>query len=133
MPMDEATSLPNSLGVTDEMMACPLPRLPFVDPDNIPAELKDELTPLYEWSTRMWGTRPAFFAASGECSSHHGSVDVPRPKAPHESIENGIRLYSPHGACHRQNGYIDRMQQLNWAQCGARSSSGSYPGADKSA
>ncbi len=65
MSMDEATSLPDSLGVTDEMMACPLPRLPFVVPDAIPAELKDELVPLYEWSMQMWGAVPRFLQLLG--------------------------------------------------------------------
>lgn len=65
MSVDEATSLPDSLGVTEEMMACPLPRLPFVEPDDIPEELKEELTPLYDWSKRMWGTVPRFLQLLG--------------------------------------------------------------------
>ncbi len=65
MPMDETTSLPNSLGVTDEMMACPTPRLPFVNPDNIPSELEEELAPLFAWSKRMWGTVPRFLQLLG--------------------------------------------------------------------
>ena len=65
MSVDEATSLPDSLGVTEEMMACPLPRLPFVGPDNIPDELKDELTPLFDWSKQMWGTVPRFLQLLG--------------------------------------------------------------------
>ncbi len=65
MPVDEATSLPDSLGVTDEMMACPLPRLPFVAPEAVPDELKEELDPLYAWAKRMWGTVPRFLQLLG--------------------------------------------------------------------
>ena len=30
MAIDESTSLPSSMGVTHEMMACPMPRVPFL-------------------------------------------------------------------------------------------------------
>lgn len=60
MPVDKSTSLPSEMGVTEEMMACPVPRVPFVAPDRIPEDLKGDLVPLYDWSKRMWGTVPRY-------------------------------------------------------------------------
>ena len=34
MPINEATGLAQDMGVTEEMMACPLPRVPLIDPDE---------------------------------------------------------------------------------------------------
>ena len=39
MPINEATGLSQDMGVTEEMMACPLPRVPLIDPENIPEHL----------------------------------------------------------------------------------------------
>lgn len=60
MAIDETTSLSPDMGVTEEMMACPMPRVPLIDPENIPNDLKEELEPLYEWSRKMWGTVPRY-------------------------------------------------------------------------
>lgn len=65
MSMDEKTSLTPEMGVTEEMMRHPDPRIPFVSPDNIPEELKEELEPLYKWSQEMWGTVPRFLQLLG--------------------------------------------------------------------
>ena len=48
MTINSSSNLPDVLGITDEMMACPLPRIPFVSPDNIPKDLEEELNPLYQ-------------------------------------------------------------------------------------
>lgn len=42
--------------VTGEMMACPLPRVPFVAPGSEP----DHVTPIYEENRRIWGTVPRY-------------------------------------------------------------------------
>ena len=34
MPINEATGLAQDMGVTEEMMACPLPRVPLIDPET---------------------------------------------------------------------------------------------------
>ena len=47
MSINSSSNLPEDLGITDEMMACPLPRIPFVPPENIPKDLEEELSPLY--------------------------------------------------------------------------------------
>lgn len=65
MSIDENTGLAAGMGVTEEMMACPLPRLPLIDPENIPQALKEELEPAYEWSARMWGTVPRYLRLLG--------------------------------------------------------------------
>ena len=43
MSINSSSNLPEDLGITDEMMACPLPRIPFVPPENIPKDLEEEL------------------------------------------------------------------------------------------
>lgn len=60
MPFDEKIGLTKEMGITDEMMACPLPRIPFVTPDAIPEADREALQPLYDWSQNMWGTVPRF-------------------------------------------------------------------------
>lgn len=60
MVVDENTGLTPEMGVTEEMMACPLPRVPFIAPDRVPENLREELDPLYEKSVRMWGTVPRY-------------------------------------------------------------------------
>lgn len=61
MSVDHNTGLSADMGITDEMMAHPDPRVPLIDPENIPAELQAELAPAFEWSKQMWGTVPRFF------------------------------------------------------------------------
>jgi hypothetical protein len=65
MTIDGTTSLSPKMGITEEMMAHPTPRVPLIDPENIPDDLKAELEPLYEWSTQMWGTVPRYLRMLG--------------------------------------------------------------------
>jgi hypothetical protein len=60
MSVNEATGLQPEMGVTEEMMAAPEPRVPFIAPENIPEGLRADLEPLYAWSGRMWGTVPRY-------------------------------------------------------------------------
>ena len=60
MSINSSSNLPEDLGITDEMMACPLPRIPFVPPENIPKDLEEVLSPVYNWSMELWGTVPRF-------------------------------------------------------------------------
>ena len=65
MPVDKATSLTPEMGITEEMMACPLPRVPLIDPENIPDGLQEELDPAYTWAKNMWGTVPRYLRMLG--------------------------------------------------------------------
>ena len=66
MAIDESTSLPSSMGVTHEMMACPMPRVPFLAaPEHFPPEIRGELEPCYHHSQRMWGTWPRYLQMLG--------------------------------------------------------------------
>lgn len=65
MSFDRWTSLPKSWGITLEMMADPRCRIPFVDPDNIPEDLKGPLDPLYAQSRENLGTVPRFVQMLG--------------------------------------------------------------------
>lgn len=65
MAVDHQTGLTPGMAVTDEMMAHPDPRVPFIDPENIPEELQAELGPAFDWSKRMWGTVPRFLRMLG--------------------------------------------------------------------
>lgn len=65
MPVDEATSLTPEMGVTEEMMACPMPRVPLIDPEHIPDDLQEELGPAYTWAKNMWGTVPRYLRMLG--------------------------------------------------------------------
>jgi hypothetical protein len=65
MSINETTSLTPEMGITEEMMACPMPRVPLIDPENIPKDLKDELGPAYQWSQEMWGTVPRYLRMLG--------------------------------------------------------------------
>ena len=60
MAIDENSGLTTEMGVTDEMMACPLPRIPFATPGNVPEEDREEVRAVHEWATSMWGTVPRF-------------------------------------------------------------------------
>ncbi|MDW3180086.1 MAG: hypothetical protein R8J94_22110 [Acidimicrobiia bacterium] len=65
MNVDENTGLTAEMGVSAEMMAHPDPRVPLIDPENIPEELQAELGPAYAWSTEMWGTVPRYLRMLG--------------------------------------------------------------------
>ena len=65
MPINKSTGLAAEMGVTDEMMACPVPRVPLIDPDNIPEHLRTELAPLYERGIKRWGTVSRFIRLLG--------------------------------------------------------------------
>ena len=65
MPINEATGLSQDMGVTEEMMACPLPRVPLIDPENIPEHLAAELAPLYERGVKRWGKVSRFLRLLG--------------------------------------------------------------------
>jgi len=65
MPIDKITGLTPNMGVTEEMMACPIPRVPLIDPENIPEDLQSELGPAYKWATDMWGTVPRYLRMLG--------------------------------------------------------------------
>ena len=65
MPVDEATSLTPEMGITEEMMACPIPRVPLIDPEHIPDDLQEELDPAYAWAKNMWGTVPRYLRMLG--------------------------------------------------------------------
>lgn len=60
MPINESTGLTEGMGVTEEMMASPAPRVPIIDPDNIPEHLRAELAPLYERGKKRWGAISRF-------------------------------------------------------------------------
>jgi len=65
MSVDEATSLTPEMGITEEMMACPMPRVPLIDPEHIPDGLQEELGPAYAWAKNMWGTVPRYLRMLG--------------------------------------------------------------------
>jgi hypothetical protein len=65
MAVDHETGLASDMGVTEEMMAHPDPRVPLIDPENIPEELQAELGPAYAWSEQMWGTVPRYLRMLG--------------------------------------------------------------------
>ena len=65
MSVDHSTGLAADMGITDEMMAQPDPRVPLIDPENVPEELQAELVPAFEWSKKMWGSVPRFFRMLG--------------------------------------------------------------------
>lgn len=56
MPIDPRTGLDPAWGITDEMMSCPMPRVPLVAPGTE----RDELRPLYAEKLRQWGTVARF-------------------------------------------------------------------------
>lgn len=65
MPIDKRTGLAAEMGVTDEMMACPLPRVPLIDPQEIPVDLQPELQRTYARAEEMWGTVPRYLRMLG--------------------------------------------------------------------
>ena len=65
MPINKTTGLTTRMGVTDEMMACPAPRVPLIDPNNIPEHLRAELAPLFERGKKRWGTVSRFVRLLG--------------------------------------------------------------------
>lgn len=60
MGIDKESGLTTDMGITNEMMACPVPRLPFANSENVPDEDKDEVRGLHEWAMKMWGAVPRF-------------------------------------------------------------------------
>jgi len=65
MAIDRTTSLPEEWGITLEMMENPEPRVPFVEPGNIPEEIRNQLEPHYQISLDKWGSVPRFFQMLG--------------------------------------------------------------------
>lgn len=65
MSINETTGLTTEMGITTEMMTYPTPRVPLIDPENIPPELETELGPAYTWATTMWGTVPRYLRMLG--------------------------------------------------------------------
>lgn len=61
MAIDRNTSLPKEWGITLEMMREGSSRLPFVEPDDIPEDIRRELEPHYRISMEKWGTVPRYF------------------------------------------------------------------------
>lgn len=60
MAIDRKTSLPESWGITMEMMENPHCRIPFIEPGEIPEEISEELSPVYQNLMDKWGTVPRF-------------------------------------------------------------------------
>ncbi len=60
MPVDKKSGLTEGMGVTEEMMAHPEPRVPFRTPENAPEEDREEVKAVHEWAREMWGTVPRF-------------------------------------------------------------------------
>ena len=60
MTIDTNSGLTAEMGITDEMMTCPLPRVPFVTPSTAPQKDRAEVQAVHEWATNMWGTVPRF-------------------------------------------------------------------------
>ena len=61
MTVDRKTSLPEAWKITSEMMTNPQSRIPYIEPGNIPGELRAELEPIYAWSISSWGRVPRFY------------------------------------------------------------------------
>ncbi|HJP13901.1 MAG: hypothetical protein QF701_02575 [Nitrospinota bacterium] len=60
MPIDKESGLTEGMGITEEKIAYPEPRLPLNAPDNLPEGIREEVEPLYDWSRRIWGSVPRF-------------------------------------------------------------------------
>ena len=60
MPIDKESGLTEGMGITEEKIAYPEPRLPLNAPDNLPEGIREEVEPLYDWSQRIWGSVPRF-------------------------------------------------------------------------
>lgn len=65
MAIDRTTSLPEEWGITLEMMEDPAIRVPFVEPEKIPEEIREALEPQYRRSLDKWGSVPRFFQMLG--------------------------------------------------------------------
>jgi len=62
MAIHESMGLTQDMGITEEMMACPMPRVPLLGtPEDFPVEIRDELQRCYESSLRTWGAWPRYF------------------------------------------------------------------------
>lgn len=60
MAIDEKSGLTEEMGITEEMMACPLPRIPFVTLENVDEEDREQVRSIYNWAENIWGTVPRF-------------------------------------------------------------------------
>jgi hypothetical protein len=69
--------------VSPPMMAHPDPRVPLIDPENIPEELRAELGPAFARSRQMWVTVPRYLRMSG-----HAPVAV----EPRQLLDQKIRI-----------------------------------------
>ncbi|MDP6278927.1 MAG: hypothetical protein QGI11_10540, partial [Nitrospinota bacterium] len=58
--IDKESGLTEGMGITEEKIAYPEPRLPLNAPDNLPEGIREEVEPLYDWSRRIWGSVPRF-------------------------------------------------------------------------
>ncbi len=65
MAIDRTTGLPAAWGITLEMMEHPQPRVPLVEPDKIPDDIRPALEPHYQRSLQKWGSVPRFFQMLG--------------------------------------------------------------------
>jgi alkylhydroperoxidase family enzyme len=65
MAIDRTTSLPAEWGITLEMMENPATRVPFVEPENVPEEIREALDPHYRRSLDKWGSVPRYFQMLG--------------------------------------------------------------------
>ena len=66
MRISETTGLAPEMGITDDMMACPMPRVPLLaDPESVPEDIRDELQKCFEGARRTWGSWPRYFQMLG--------------------------------------------------------------------
>ncbi|MCC7105665.1 MAG: hypothetical protein IT307_11015 [Chloroflexi bacterium] len=79
MPIDPKTGLDPAWGITDELMRCPMPRVPLVAPGTEPEELKA----LYAEKLRQWGT----VARYAQLLAH-----VPAALEGWTTMDRGVRL-----------------------------------------
>ncbi len=62
MSITESTGLAGEMGITEEMMACPMPRVPLLaGPADFPSDLREELMGLQQRAQRLWGAWPRYF------------------------------------------------------------------------
>lgn len=61
MAIDKNLSLPEDWGITLEMLENPAPRVPFIEPEAMPEDIREDLEPIYQNSLDTFGTVPQFF------------------------------------------------------------------------
>ena len=76
MTVDRNTSMPAAWKVTRDMMQHPQSRIPYIEPGNIPDELKAELEPIYAKSMASWGSVPRYYQMLAHSLASHRK---PRP------------------------------------------------------